>query len=252
MRLPGTYISPAETGFYYLQSRYYDPSIGRFINADTSDQLGANKDFFSFNLFAYCGNNPVVRNDNGGQFWNVVIGAAVGAAISAITTAVDSVKTTGKVDIVAVGISAVVGGISGGIAATGLSTIAQAGDTAAVSALGSVASDINARMQNKNAGRITAREVGRIALKAVASAAVGFGSSVMGTAAGKVVAGRLEANGLSMVFKGKIGAGCFTKAQAQNLIRQGNKMVNTARGISSVVGTLFTWPTATAFSVGLS
>ena len=246
------YYYDAETGFYYLQSRYYDPSIGRFINADTSDQLGANKDFFSFNLFAYCGNNPVVRNDNGGQFWYVVIGAAVGAAISAITTAVDSVKTTGKVDIVAVGISAVVGGISGGIAATGLSTIAQAGYTAAVSALGSVASDINARMQNKNAGRITAREVGRIALKAVASAAVGFGTSVMGTAAGKVVAGRLEANGLSMVFKGKIGAGCFTKAQAQNLIRQGNKMVNTARGISSVVGTLFTWPTATAFSVGLS
>ena len=28
------YYYDAETGFYYLQTRYYDPTIGRFINAD--------------------------------------------------------------------------------------------------------------------------------------------------------------------------------------------------------------------------
>ena len=57
MRLPGTYISPADTGLYYLESRYYNPKIGRFLNADGS--LNANGDLISYNMYAYCGNNPV-------------------------------------------------------------------------------------------------------------------------------------------------------------------------------------------------
>ena len=50
------YYFDTESGLYYLQSRYYDPVTGRFLNADslvdTSDVLG-------FNMYAYCGNNPV-------------------------------------------------------------------------------------------------------------------------------------------------------------------------------------------------
>ena len=54
-----------ESGFYYLQSRYYDPKIGRFINAD--GQIGI--DFEGgLNLFAYCGNNLVNRYDPTGEF----------------------------------------------------------------------------------------------------------------------------------------------------------------------------------------
>jgi len=67
-----TYYYDSETWFYYLQSRYYDPSIGRFINADDIHQLGANGDFTSLNLFAYCGNNPVTRNDAGGNAWETI------------------------------------------------------------------------------------------------------------------------------------------------------------------------------------
>ena len=67
MRLPGTYISPAETGFYYLQSRYYDPEVGRFINADEIGYLGANGTIPSYNLFAYCENNPVNYSDPDGM-----------------------------------------------------------------------------------------------------------------------------------------------------------------------------------------
>ena len=55
------YYYDAETGFYYVSSRYYDPEVGRFINADSVSMLGANGDFASLNLFAYCGNNPVSR-----------------------------------------------------------------------------------------------------------------------------------------------------------------------------------------------
>ena len=50
------YVYDEETGLYYLQSRYYDPEIGRFINADafTSTSQG----FVGNNMFAYCLNNP--------------------------------------------------------------------------------------------------------------------------------------------------------------------------------------------------
>ena len=51
-----------ETGLYYLQSRYYDPEIGRFINADGQWNGGT----IGKNLFAYCENNPVNMVDPSG------------------------------------------------------------------------------------------------------------------------------------------------------------------------------------------
>ena len=51
------YVYDAETGYYYLQSRYYDPEIGRFINADAFVATG--QGFVGNNMFAYCNNNPV-------------------------------------------------------------------------------------------------------------------------------------------------------------------------------------------------
>lgn len=66
MRLPGTYISPAETGFYYLQSRYYDPETGRFISSD--GYLSTGQDILGSNMFAYCLNNPVNNHDPSGKF----------------------------------------------------------------------------------------------------------------------------------------------------------------------------------------
>ena len=61
------YVYDTETGLYYLQSRYYNPTWGRFINADAL--MGINSDIGTYNLFSYCGNNPVIRCDNGGKFW---------------------------------------------------------------------------------------------------------------------------------------------------------------------------------------
>ncbi len=55
------YYYDSETGFYYLQSRYYDPSIGRFINVDEFASTG--QGFVGYNMFVYCSNNPVNRCD---------------------------------------------------------------------------------------------------------------------------------------------------------------------------------------------
>ena len=55
------YYYDNETGFYYLQSRYYDPANRRFINADLLASTG--QGFTGTNMFAYCVNNPVVLGD---------------------------------------------------------------------------------------------------------------------------------------------------------------------------------------------
>ena len=63
------YYFDAETGFYYLVSRYYDPQICRFVNADSFASTG--QAFLGTNMFAYCLNNPVNGKDSTGSkmFW---------------------------------------------------------------------------------------------------------------------------------------------------------------------------------------
>ena len=67
---------------YYLQSRFYNPEWGRFINADTTELLQETKgQLLSHNLFAYCLNNHVNMVDTDGEIAEFVIGAGgVGAA----------------------------------------------------------------------------------------------------------------------------------------------------------------------------
>ena len=59
------YYYDAETGFYYLNSRYYDPEICRFINADGYVSTGSA--LFGYNMFAYCLNNSISNVDSSGS-----------------------------------------------------------------------------------------------------------------------------------------------------------------------------------------
>ena len=59
-----SYVYDEDTELYYLQSRYYDPEIGRFINADALVATG--QGMLGNNMFAYCRNNPVKRKDASG------------------------------------------------------------------------------------------------------------------------------------------------------------------------------------------
>lgn len=66
------YYYDMETGFYYLNSRYYDPQVKRFINADIYVSTG--QGFNGTNMFCYCGNNSVNAIDPTGKVTINVMG----------------------------------------------------------------------------------------------------------------------------------------------------------------------------------
>ena len=110
------YVYDKETGFYYLQSRYYNPEVGRFISSDVL--LSTGQGVLGHNAYAYCGNNPIVREDTQGNLWGLIaaaVGAVTGAVVGAVTGAV-----TGAITALASGSDfgeTVVAGIASGAAA---------------------------------------------------------------------------------------------------------------------------------------
>ncbi len=56
-----SYYYDRETNLYYLNSRYYNPVWGRFLNCD--NYINSNKDIISHNLYVYCSNNPIINSD---------------------------------------------------------------------------------------------------------------------------------------------------------------------------------------------
>ena len=87
------YYYDSETGFYLTGTRYYDPEIGRFINADGEiSDVGGN--VLGYNLFAYCFNNPVNMDDPTGQ-WPKWIGKAIAVvAVAAVVVAAVAVTVS--------------------------------------------------------------------------------------------------------------------------------------------------------------
>ena len=90
------YYYDNETGFYYLQSRYYDAEIGRFINADGAI-AGVGGDVLGYNQFAYCFNNPVNMEDQSGNWpkWAKKLVVAVAVVAVVAVAAVVTVATAG-------------------------------------------------------------------------------------------------------------------------------------------------------------
>jgi RHS repeat-associated protein len=68
-----SYYYDTESQLYYLQSRYYNPEIGRFISKDDSGYHDAN-DLIDSNLYAYVDNNPVINTDANGHFISTILG----------------------------------------------------------------------------------------------------------------------------------------------------------------------------------
>ena len=145
------YVYDEETGFYYLQSRYYNPEVGRFISADV--YLSTGQGVLGHNSYAYCLNNPVNMTDESGQWslpnWAKKVVAAVTIVAAVAAAAVITVATAGAgtaAAVIAVGAAkgAAIGMVSGAAigAASGavnhrLSTGSWNGaDTAALDGMG--------------------------------------------------------------------------------------------------------------------
>jgi RHS repeat-associated protein len=92
------YRYDGEIGFYYCNSRYYNPEWGRWLNADSVNYLDPSSTN-GFNLYAYCGNNPVIKSDVDGNVAWWIIGAAIGAVVGAVVGGIVSYNQTGKVDV---------------------------------------------------------------------------------------------------------------------------------------------------------
>ena len=83
-----SYRYDAESGLYALQSRYYNPQIGRFFNAD--DAFYEQNGLLRCNLFTYCINSPIGNNDLGGNFAvtaSVIIGVSL-IAVEVVAAAI--------------------------------------------------------------------------------------------------------------------------------------------------------------------
>ncbi|QLY78026.1 carbohydrate binding domain-containing protein [Clostridium intestinale] len=146
-----------ETGMYYLQSRYYNPEWGRFINAD--EAIGQVGNVQGHNMFQYCFNNPVNMDDPSGcwpKLSTILTGiAVVAAAVAVVAIAVASAPAL-----------AVVGGVTAGVGiASGIGTVAgivaiSAGVGAVTAKAAEVVSDKLSRKEhtvyklvNKNTGQ---------------------------------------------------------------------------------------------------
>ncbi len=151
------YYYDEETGLYFLQTRYYDPEVGRFISQDDVTYLDP-EHINGLNLYAYCCNNPVMNVDPTGtswwsRFWKSVAGAIVKIVVGVVAIAalgVASVLTGGAAAAIFTGafIGAAAGGLSSSIIAisTGqsltefansfLSGVVIGGITGAISGIG--------------------------------------------------------------------------------------------------------------------
>ena len=121
------YVYDSETGFYYLQSRYYDPELGRFLNADAYASTG--QGILGNNMFAYCCNNPILCSDPSGNspiLACIVIGAIVGAVAGGCAGAYISKEQTGEVRAGAVVTGVIVGGVAGGFVGWGVGSLITA------------------------------------------------------------------------------------------------------------------------------
>ena len=130
------YVYDTETELYYVSSRYYNPEVGRWTNADSV--LGQIGSIHGQNMFSYCFNNPVNMRDDTGAWpsWSQIFTgiAVVAVAVAAVATVVATAGTAAPA-LAAAG-SGLIGGLSAGAAAssvaTGAMVIAGTSATAAI------------------------------------------------------------------------------------------------------------------------
>ncbi len=123
------YYYDTETGLYFLKTRYYDPEVGRFITIDSISYIDP-ETINGLNLYAYCGNNPVMRVDeNGNAWWEWLVGALLVIAVTAAVVVTAGAAAAAVGAAIGVGSALVnatmVGAAIGGLVAGGMELVSQ-------------------------------------------------------------------------------------------------------------------------------
>ena len=139
------YYYDTETGFYYLQTRYYDPTTRLFINADNYELISTlSKTPGQLNMYGYCNNNPIMFTDETGELaisltlLGFIFGAVVGGTLAGINAVNNNVSGWNLVGEIFGGalIGGAIGAALGAFVGPGLSF---AGGAVAISATGTQA-----------------------------------------------------------------------------------------------------------------
>ena len=157
------YVYDEETGFYYLQSRYYNPEVGRFISADV--YLSTGQGVLGHNSYAYCLNNPVNMSDptGFGSFWDklkqaVTAVAVVALAVVVVTAAVVVTVGTGGAGGAALAIAG--GGVAASLTASMATSVATTAVVAgAVAATGAAAIAVGQNIYFSKCSQKTGKEM---------------------------------------------------------------------------------------------
>ena len=188
------YVYDPETGLYCLGSRYYDPEVGRFVNADDFETLTYQMDSVQGkNLYQYCFNNPINMQDEDGGWpkWvtQVLVGTAVIAAAAVLTVATAGTGTA----LAAVAVGALKGSVIGAI-----------GGAAVGATSGAIVSRISTgSWKNSGTAALKWGSVG-FTTGAIAGAAIGAGAGLIKNKKFKIQAvGRLKSKGAT--GKGHLG-----------------------------------------------
>ncbi len=104
------YYYDSETGLYYLQSRYYNPQVGRFISADGVEYIGTGVNILCFNMFIYCCNNPIKYTDPTGcapEWWQWTISGLM--FVGGIALILTGVGTFAGPTFICAGVNSIIG-----------------------------------------------------------------------------------------------------------------------------------------------
>ena len=160
------YYYDTETGFYYLQSRYYDPVVGRFLNADDVSAFVVEQgSLLQYNPFVYCLNDPISRSDENGMWswpkWVKKAVAAVAVVATVAVVAAVTVATAGTGTVVACAAMGAAKGAAVGMV-TGAVTGAAEGAITHVATTGSLDGVGKAMLDGAADGALTGAVTGAI------------------------------------------------------------------------------------------